>query len=78
MERLAHLALNEEGFVFDPTTGESFVVNHTARIILLGLKDGTFPADIAACLADTFEVGRKEAEEDVVDFTEKLKTYGLK
>ena len=40
MSRLSRLALNEEGFVFDPATGDSFLANHCGLLIIRALGEG--------------------------------------
>ena len=39
-EKLPNLAINHDGFVFDPSTGDSYVMNPTGLAILQGLQDG--------------------------------------
>lgn len=77
MQRLSHLALNDEGFVFDPTTGASFQVSQTGLAILRALRDGKADEEIAQTLTDRFEVGLEDAKRDVADFRGQLKTVGL-
>lgn len=77
MSRLSQLALNDEGFAFDPSTGDSFVLNESGLVILKGFRDGMAATAIAACLADQFDVECDEAERDVHDLAERLRYYGL-
>ncbi len=74
---LARMALNEEGFMFDPQTGESFLVNDTARELLEGLKQGLDQRQLAERLAAEWEVEPAEAERDVMDFLQQLRSLGL-
>ena len=41
MSRLNRLAINDEGFIFDPETGNSFTVNGTGLFIIKLLKEFT-------------------------------------
>ncbi|NPA17000.1 MAG: HPr-rel-A system PqqD family peptide chaperone [Aquificae bacterium] len=77
MDRLSQLAINDEGFVFDPLTGESFTVNQTGLFILKELKEGKSQEEIVQDLVENFEVSKEEAERDLVDFIEKLRSYRL-
>ncbi|WP_029520936.1 HPr-rel-A system PqqD family peptide chaperone [Persephonella sp. IF05-L8] len=77
MNRLSQLAINEEGFVFDPLTGESFTVNQTGLLILKDLKEGKSQEEIIKDITENFEVSEEEAERDFVDFVEKLRSYRL-
>ncbi len=74
---LARMALNEEGFMFDPQTGESFLVNDTARELLEGLKQGLDQHQLTERLAAEWEVEPAEAERDVMDFLQQLRSLGL-
>ena len=77
MTRLQKLAISEEGFLFDPTTGESFTVNPTGLLILKGMKDDLDPEAIIETIVATYDVAADEARRDVEDFAEHLKSYKL-
>ncbi len=77
MNRLHQLAINEEGFVFDPTTGESFTTNQTGLAILKGLRGDQIVSKIAEGLTEQFEVTIDQAERDVTDFIDHLRTHRL-
>jgi PqqD family protein of HPr-rel-A system len=77
MPKLKQLALNEEGFVFDPTTGDSFMLNETGLFILERLREEKSDEEIQDSLVDTFEVTVEEAERDFSDFQSRLKAIGL-
>ena len=46
MNRLSQLALSDEGFVFDPQTGDSFQVSETGIAVLRALKEGRSDEEI--------------------------------
>lgn len=77
MNKIAHLALNDEGFVFDPTTGDSFMVNDTGLFILKKLRDNTPIAAIAQGIYDEFNTTLEDAERDVSDFCGQLKALAI-
>jgi PqqD family protein of HPr-rel-A system len=77
MPKLNQLALNEEGFVFDPTTGDSFMLNETGLFILERLREEKSDEEIQDSLVETFEVTVEEAERDMSDFQTRLKAIGL-
>ena len=77
MERIRSLALNEDGFAFDPTTGESFTMNPTGLVVLEGLREGLAPDDIANRLVERFQAQPEEATRDVADFMDHLRTFRL-
>jgi PqqD family protein of HPr-rel-A system len=76
-ERLAQLAINDEGFIFDPLTGQSFTVNQTGIALLGGMKRGEDELQLAARLHQTFDVEEAEARSDVRDFIEHLRSLKL-
>ncbi len=75
--RLENLAINKNGFAFDPTTGETFTLNETAIKIVELMVKGESEKSIAQKLSEEFEVSSQEAFNDVLDFKERLKLYGL-
>jgi hypothetical protein len=77
MQKLAQLAINSEGFIFNPATGDSFQVSQTGLVILNGLRDGKSDDQIIRKLTDTYEVSLEEARHDLADFRGSLKTLGL-
>ncbi len=77
MQRLSQIAINDEGFLFDPVTGGSYTVNQTGLFILKALKEGKKAEEIPALLTEEFEVDYETAQRDTVDFVEKLRSYGL-
>lgn len=77
MNRLNQLAINDEGFIFDPLTGESFTVNSTGLFIIRELKKGKRDDEILNGLLEEFNVSKEVAERDLIDFLEKLKSYQI-
>ena len=77
MRKLERLAINDEGFIFDPETGSSYTVNKTGFFIIKLLKEGKNEKDIVKALTEEFEIGEDEAKRDLVDFLEQLRLYGL-
>lgn len=77
MQKLSHLAINDEGFVFDPTSGDSFQVSPTGLLILGGLRAGQADEAIAQSLVEKYEVTLEDALRDVADFRASLKNLGL-
>ncbi len=75
--KISRLAMNDEGFIFDPETGNSYTVNETGLFILRKLKEGLSPAEISMALSEEYRVSFEEAERDVEEFLEDLKRYGL-
>ena len=77
MNKLNRLAVSEEGFIFDPETGNSYTVNQTGLFILELLKEGKSQDEIVDALTEEFEVSPEEAQRDLIDFLEQLRLFGL-
>ena len=77
MNRLSKLAINSEGFIFDPSTGDSFTVNPTGLFIITNLRDGKNIDEIAETLSQEFEDTPEEIAKDISDFITHLSTYNL-
>ena len=77
MGKLERLAINDEGFIFDPETGNSYTVNKTGLFIIKLLKEGKSEDEIVKALSEKFDVSEEDARRDLVDFIEQLRLYGL-
>lgn len=77
MNKLSSLALNDEGFVFDPTTGNSFTTNNIGLSIISYLKEGKNNKDILELLSTEFEIDSDTAQRDLNDFLAQLRVYRL-
>ncbi len=77
MRKLQRLAINDEGFIFDPETGNSFTVNKTGLFIIKLLKDEISEDEIIKKITDEFEISEEEAQRDLLDFMEHLRLLGL-
>jgi len=77
MPNLSHLALNDEGFAFNPTTGDSYQISPTGVVILAALRENKSDDAIAHSLTEKFDVSLADARHDVADFKASLKNLGL-
>jgi len=77
MGHLQQLALSDDGFIFDPTSGQSFTVSDTGLFILKGLKQGNATDQVARELAEVYDVDCDEARQDTMDFIMHLKSHRL-
>jgi PqqD family protein of HPr-rel-A system len=77
MGRLKNLAISEEGFVFDPTTGQSFTTNSTGIFIFKLLKEEKSEEEIVKELTEEFEVSEDTAQIDLDDFLYRLRELNL-
>ena len=75
--KLARLAINAEGFVFDPQAGDSFTVNSSGALIINMLAKNSDPELCAQTLQKEFKITINEARHDVRDFMQQLRLYKL-
>jgi hypothetical protein len=76
-DALTKLALSDEGFVFNPQTGDSFQVSETGMVVLRELKAGCSDEETAQRLTAAFDVTLEEARRDCADFRARLQQFGL-
>ncbi len=72
-----NIALSESGFVFDPSTGDSYSLNEQAREIVQLLKEGSDLETITAFITENYEIDRVSFEKYYFDFAGMLKQYRL-
>ena len=75
---LSHdVAVSESGFMFLPTTGESFTVNATGRCIIGAIQSGRSESETLKILVAEFDVDERTAERDLREFVSQLQRYHL-
>ncbi|MHC1776903.1 MAG: PqqD family protein [Lentimicrobium sp.] len=72
-----NLAISESGFLFNPTSGESFTVNPIGAEIIELLKEGMTDDQITEKLLKTYEIDRQTLQKDLHDFRDILKQHQL-
>ena len=77
MDIRKNIAVSENGFIFNPLTGDSFSVNQTGVFILRKMKEGDSDEDIMKALQEEYELDAYTAEKDLYDFLSLLKSYQL-
>lgn len=73
-----HLALSDNGFLFDTRTGNTFTLNKTATWLLKSLIAGTAEADLSAALCERFEIDEGTAKRDTEQFLFRLRDLHLR
>ncbi len=76
-EFVARIEVSDSGFAFDPKTGSTFSLNHTALKIVHLLRSGRDRDGIVAEIAKEYEVDSGDALRDVEDFLVSLKEFAL-
>ncbi len=77
-EKLKHLALSDNGFVFDPNTGNTFTLNETGLFILRALMQDKTEHEIKLELVDQYETDLEEVSKDLSDLIIQLQELGLR
>lgn len=77
MSDISRFAISDEGFLFDPSTGQSYTTNATGLKILRLLKEGKSEDEIVSAVFDEYDCGRDEIHSDVVDFIRRLESFNL-
>ncbi len=71
------LAISETGFVFDPTTGDSYSMNAVGSVILTMLNEGKIKEEIEAEVTEKYDVDSATFENDYYDFIKMLSSFNL-
>lgn len=77
MKLKANIATSENGFIFNPATGDSFTSNTIAAEILTYMKAGESEAEIKQKILDRYEVELCQLERDWDDYMLQLKEANL-
>ncbi|MEO7216278.1 PqqD family protein [Mucilaginibacter sp.] len=77
MKLKANIATSDNGFIFNPATGDSYTSNTIAAFILALMKAGKADADIKLELLDTYDVEATALERDWEDWLLQLKDANL-
>ena len=72
-----NIATSESGFIFHPSTGDSFSANPIAAEIIVQLKDGIPASDIKKSITEKYDVPANMLEKDWDDFSAQLKEANL-
>ncbi|MBU1370428.1 MAG: PqqD family protein [Bacteroidetes bacterium] len=72
-----NIAVSDNGFVFNPGSGESYTANQVGLDMLNMLRKGEKSAAIISFIAEKYEADPAVIEKDLNDFSETLKQYHL-
>lgn len=63
-----NIAISESGFIFDPSTGDSYSTNPIGKDIISLVQEGKSKKDIIDFLLHKYEVDLSTIEKDLNDF----------
>jgi hypothetical protein len=72
-----NIATSENGFIFNPATGDSFSGNAIASEIIAAMKNGEGAEEIKLKLLERYEVRPQQLESDWQDWMMQLKEANL-
>ena len=77
MKLKKNIATSESGFVFNPSSGDSFSLNIIGAEILLQMKESKSSDEIKKDIINRYEVDKSLLEKDWDDFMAQLKDNNL-
>lgn len=76
-DRLKSLMINEEGFAFDPRSGNTYSINPSGLLVINCIKAGASTDQIIEQLTKQFEVDERTASRDLEAFLNVMSRYKL-
>lgn len=73
----SNLAVSESGFLFVPSSGETFTLNEIGSEIFMMLKKGSEDKEIFETVVDNYDIDLYTFEKDFSDFITQLKNHKL-
>lgn len=77
VDKLKGLLINDEGFAFDPRSGNTFSINPSGLLVINCFKAGASPGRITEELMEQFDIDEKTADRDLEAFVNELGRYKL-
>ncbi|OOQ57183.1 PqqD family protein [Mucilaginibacter pedocola] len=77
MKLKANIATSDNGFIFNPATGDSYTSNSIAAFILALMKAGKTDAEIKLEILQAYDVDQSTLERDWEDWVLQLKDANL-
>jgi hypothetical protein len=71
------IAINDNGFLFDPNTGESYTTNPVAREIIFMMKRQLPVGEIKTEIIAKYDVDEITLEKNLIDFMAMLRHFNL-
>lgn len=72
-----NIAISESGFLFNPSTGDSFSVNPLGQDIINLMKENKSDEEIITDINEMYMVDKNTIEKDLYDFKQILNSYKL-
>jgi hypothetical protein len=72
-----NIAISDSGFIFNPSSGDSFSANAVGLEIIRLFKDGKSKEDVINTITQNYAVDASTFEKDINDFIQMLSSYQL-
>jgi hypothetical protein len=72
-----NIAISDNGFVFNPSTGDSFTLNNTGKEVLFMIKEGKNANQISDILTEKYDIDKTIIERYLSDFMNDLSVNNL-
>jgi hypothetical protein len=72
-----NIALSENGFVFNPATGDSYTINNTGKEVLMLIREGRNIEQITGLMLEKYDVDKTTLERYLADFVNDLSVNNL-
>ena len=72
-----NIAISDSGFIFNPSTGDSFSTNQVGMEIIRFLKDNKSKEEVISGVVSKLNVDESTVEKDLSDFTLMLNNFQL-
>ena len=73
----SNIAVSDNGFLFNPVTGDSYSVNAIGQDIIKMIKSNKSDSDIIEQLLQDYRTDKGTLERDLYDFKNLLKNYKI-
>jgi hypothetical protein len=73
----SNLAVSDSGFLFMPSTGETFTLNSLGREIFRMIQTGKDFDEVLEFISAEYDIDRSSSDKDLTDFLGQLKNYNL-
>jgi hypothetical protein len=77
VDKLKQLAMNDNGFVFDPSSGHSYSTNETGLVILKMISSAVDKDKIRKTILDEYEIVEDNFNSDYDHYLLMLEAFGL-
>jgi hypothetical protein len=72
-----NIAISETGFVFNPTTGDSYSINPVGQVILGYLRENRTPDEITTLMTAEYDIDPPGFEKYFYDFVSMLRQFEI-